>query len=224
MKMAHRHEGIECTLRSRRACSAIELVLSRVRARYPRDLKRLRRVLKRFEPLPREEATLREGRIAGRVRPADEDANPDYYDALGKPCVVSVNSRLSTSLVAVIAHELGHACTSQADFDRRAGHRDEWTFEMCADNYAHKWGFGEEIERHRHERVFSHHGPAPNSEFTESGLDGVWYRFRVTPNFTVVFVQSETEDGKVIETAEQARARRTNGIAPRLPKDNERTQ
>ena len=77
--------------------------------------------------------------------------------------------------------------------------------EMCADNYAHKWGFREEIEDNRDERTLFHYGPRPNSEITEIRSSGVRHRFRITRNFTKIYVQSETEDGKPL-TGEQVRA------------------
>ncbi len=115
-------------------------------------------------------------------------------------------ARRSTSLVGTIAHEFGHACTTRADFELRAGRSsDEQTLEMCADNYAHKWGFREEIEDNRDERTLFHYGPRPNSEITEIRPSGVRHRFRITRNFTKIYVQSETEDGKPL-TGEQVRA------------------
>jgi hypothetical protein len=74
-------------------------------------------------------------------------------------------------LVAKLAHELGHACTTQDDLDARQSPEDEWASEWAADWYAVKrWGFGAEIESIRDNRDRLHHGPSPGKPFsTETG-------------------------------------------------------
>ena len=92
------------------------------------------------------------------------------------------------SLVAVVAHELGHACTMFSDLWRRFAPGtpldDGWAREFAADWYAYKWGFGRALARHRKERDWMHHGPGPGQTFTQE-FDGVEYAFRVTRSFVV---------------------------------------
>lgn len=101
------------------------------------------------------------------------------------PGKVALSRRLISSewihTVATIAHELGHAATTEYDFDRRYQEigSPEWASEGCADYYAYRWGFGREIRRHNRERSFAHHGGLPGDVINP--FDNAW--FRVTRNF-----------------------------------------
>jgi hypothetical protein len=167
------------------------VVLRQIASRAPKDLARLRGRVRRFAPLPRSE---RRRRIPGRFFQHSHDFE--------SPGVVQIDAS-NPALVALVAHELGHACTREEQFDRRTPDNDEeWASEMCADYYAYKWGFGRAIAARRRRRELAHHGPTPRQEFTlESGEDVA--RYRVTRRFYIHFVQSETKDGQVIETATQ---------------------
>jgi len=86
-------------------------------------------------------------------------------------------------VIAAIAHELGHACTTQEDFEKRKRIiDDEWASESCADYYAYRWGFGREIRRHNKTRYVRHHGGLPGDIITV-GIDDIVLRYRVTRNF-----------------------------------------
>jgi hypothetical protein len=88
----------------------------------------------------------------------------------------------------LIAHELGHACTTFEDLLRRGEvDTDEWRSELAADWYAYKWGFGKIIARDRRFRGWAHHGAAPRQRYSVK-MDGYWYRYRVTRNFCVRLV------------------------------------
>ena len=196
--MTHRHYAIPCRMVNPRICRSIARVLRQIRQRAPEDFTRLRSLVRGFVPLPREDE--RDGTM-GRWR--SNRADTYDFDAQG---VVQL-SPASGAPVAVVAHELGHVCTRDADFENRNDSGDdEWASEMCADWYAYKWGFGRQIARHRRSRSLAHHGPPPRSEFTMS-FGGHVSRYRVTRGFRVRFLQTETVEGQVIETAAQRRER-----------------
>ena len=51
-------------------------------------------------------------------------------------------------IVAVVAHEFGHACTTEADVRRRHSPKRKWAYELCADWYAYQWGFGSVLRQY----------------------------------------------------------------------------
>ena len=110
--------------------------------------------------------------------------------------------------VALVAHELGHACAREEDLEARDnGVAFTWALEMCADSYAYKWGFGREIARDRKRRDMRHHGPALGATSTIEGNYGVMFRYHVTWSFYMRLVQTETRERQLIETAAQIKAR-----------------
>jgi hypothetical protein len=203
--------GIPCSLGSQELRRTICSVLQQIRQRSPRDFARIRTLVREFAALPESE-----GGTLGQW-------NRDTRFDLDSPGVVELSAD-TAHLVALIAHELGHVCTREEDFlARDNGVHGEWSSEMCADYYAYRWGFGREIARHRKSRDWSHHGPAPGATFTISGdQDGIWHCYRVTRRFYLRFLQTETVDGKLIETAKQITDRKiaewakAHGIPPRL--------
>jgi hypothetical protein len=92
------------------------------------------------------------------------------------------------NLAATIAHELGHACTSNDDCERRGVLDDEWASELAADWYAYKWGFGRLIARDRKNRNWLHHGPAPRSHFSIIGGDTTFH-YRVSRRFVARLIK-----------------------------------
>jgi len=101
------------------------------------------------------------------------------------PGKVAISRRLIRAprwrLLAVLAHELGHAATNEDDLNTRFEEigNSEWASEGCADYYAYRWGFGREIRRHSPERDFGHHGGLPGEIINP--FNKTW--FRVTRNF-----------------------------------------
>jgi hypothetical protein len=160
--------------------------------------------------------------------PRDRDRQPagafitkgrDIYDFNGCGEVyIAVEKR--SSHVAVVAHALGHVCTRKNDFFERDGLDAEWASEVCADFYAYRWGFGRNIGQHRRSRSFGHHGPGPGQEFTAEH-EGIVRRYRVTrDDFKIEFIQSETPEGTVIETAAQADPRLMAEVEARMAERN----
>ena len=199
----HQHHGIPCDITTKPICQAIEAVLMRVEGRAPADLKRIRTRVRRFTSVlasddPQDSELQPSGAFVSRGSDFDD------FDAPGE---VYIAPEKRTSHLAIVAHELGHVCTREDDFWHRDGFDSEWTSEMCADFYAYRWGFGRNIGQQRRSRWVGHHGPGPAQEFTTQ-QDGVVRRYRVTrDDFQIKFIQSETPDGAVIETAAQLDAR-----------------
>jgi hypothetical protein len=211
----HHHHEIPCGITIEPICRAIEVVLTRVAGRSPADLQRIRMRVQRFTSvLVSDDPRDREASGAFISKGSDFyefDAPGEVYIAPEKPY---------SNALAVVAYELGHVCTRQDDFWDRDGFDGEWASEMCADFYAYRWGFGRNIGQHRRSRSFGRHGPGPGQEFTTEH-DGVVRRYRVTrENFKIKFIQSETPEGAVIETAAQADVRLTAEAQARIGERN----
>lgn len=194
--------GIPSSLGRGQLRGAVRAVLAQIESRDPTDLERIRRRVKEIRPLFgrwREEGTL-------GVWVADEGGIGNFdFTSTG---VVGLALDLHDP-VAVVAHEFGHVCTQEEDFLKREAAGSEWASELCADYYAYKWGFGRIIARQRPRREFSHHGPTPGQEVTieHSAGDRILYRYRVTRSFMIRLVQTETPEGRVIETAAEINQR-----------------
>ncbi|OFX10248.1 MAG: hypothetical protein A2516_08450 [Alphaproteobacteria bacterium RIFOXYD12_FULL_60_8] len=205
--------GIQSSLGPGKVQRAVREVLAQIESRHPRDFERIKRRVKEIRPLFgrwRQEGTL-------GVWIADEGGIGNFdFTSLG---VVGLALDLHDA-VAVVAHEFGHVCTQEEDFAKREAAGSEWASELCADYYAYKWGFGRLIAQQRPRREFSHHGPTPGDDVTieHSAGDKVLYRYRVTRSFMIHLVQTETPEGRVIETAAKIRERqRAHMSAPIIP-------
>jgi hypothetical protein len=191
--------GIPCAVKSRTVRRAIRMVLAQIRERAPAHFERIRSRVVMFRALPRSKQG--EGTVGEFVHP-----DKDSFNAPGK-IEVAEDADNVRHIVATVAHELGHACTSEKDFNRHDSGDSEWASELCADHYAYRWGFGRWIARHRPFRYPGHSCAAPRTEFTEQ-RGGLVYRSRVTRTFRIKLIQTETPDGELVETAEQIAARR----------------
>lgn len=188
----HCHDGIPCQLDGTSVCHAIDTTLKRIRNQRPSDFVLIRSLVRSFVPLkPGEDGTIAE--VLDR----------SSYE-FRAPCRVALSDESS---VDVIAHELGHVCTSEEEFWQRGAPSDELASELSADQYAYRWGFGRDIAKTRKTRNWLHHGVGPGKTFAEE-RDGMWYRYRVTRSFHMRLVQSEDDQGNVIETAKQIEDRR----------------
>jgi hypothetical protein len=185
--------GIPCSLESPELRRAIQLVLGQIRERAPEDFQRIRALVGACIPLPASAASTRgEWKHGTRWTDFTAAGAVQLFEAPGEVEVVASDP----DPVPTLAHELGHVCTRQADREARTGGpRYEWVRELCADFYASKWGFGQDIERARGRRAPWHHGPAPGATFTRAD-GGVLSRYRVTADFCLRLVQSETPDGR----------------------------
>jgi len=212
--------GFRCTISDVRVRNAIEYVLTRIRERQRDDFKRLRRKVRGFHWLPKEEAqngtlghwkrvpitkafqleTEREAKALLRQEyPCRLHPPPKHVrhlaDALRqeehrRPGKVHLCRELTDApefrLLSTIAHELGHAATTQEDFEKRdsaLGGDSEWASESCADYYAYRWGFGRQVRRCQRTRRVGHHGGLPGDVIQIAGPTGKSLKYRVTRNF-----------------------------------------
>jgi hypothetical protein len=169
----HRHAGAPCSVRGAPAvCAQVERVIKAVR-RFPRDYSRLSARVAGFRLLTRRECA--EGtrgefkRLGPRLvpHPVFGEVFEDDQDCRG---VIFFARDVDPG---VIAHEFGHAVSTDADMARRRAPDDEWASELAADWYAYKWGFGRDVARARSSRRLGHHGPGPGQLI---GLGERWYR------------------------------------------------
>jgi len=75
-------------------------------------------------------------------------------------------------LVALIAHECGHAVTRAGEFEKREGRGgdSEWASELCADRHAFRWGFERETRANARHRSFAHHAVLPGEMIWLKGV------------------------------------------------------
>jgi hypothetical protein len=153
-------DGVPCTIESRRIQDAIRQVFAAIQ-RHPRDWARLRRRVQRVSWLPTEKERTAVGwwilddddvrRLNAQVTPDTprrwwRQGEGDWFArgwiGLSRP----LTARLSAEhLVALVAHECGHAVARMRDFHVRDGLDAEWANEACADRLAFRWGFEREI-------------------------------------------------------------------------------
>jgi hypothetical protein len=172
--------------------------LRQINERFPQDFDRLRERIVMMRLLPRTkfadgtrgEWLARDGRA---VYPeTDPTPPPPNVSAQIDECVCGilelpeVGLVTEDSLTGHTAHELGHACTLQADIARRQAPEDGWGSEAAADWYAYKWGFGRFIAGVRKTREFGHHGPGPGHIIH---LDYSGHTFRLSRNFVYHLVK-----------------------------------
>jgi len=161
---------------------AIRTVLRQVREHSPEDFERLRQRVLRFVPLAKRY------HVAGMwTRPHRVSAKWGYPGAWSQG-VVRLYEAYSYK-IALVAHELGHACTTESDYKRLGGGFDvEWEAELLADKYGYKWGFGRQISQHRKlNRSLEHHGLVPGTIFTVEDSQSI-SRYRVTRGFRIRFL------------------------------------
>ena len=169
------------------------MLLQQIRQRAPDDFTHLQNLVSGFAPLRNSQLE--------RVR-ASFEGHGNYPELdFSAPGEVRIREGVADA-VAVVAHELGHACTRGDDFKDRLDNPlgESCALELCANRYAFKWGFEEQITQA--DRDVLHQGPLPGGELTE-GPDpesGVVNRYRVTRDFIFEFVQAETASGDCIET------------------------
>jgi hypothetical protein len=150
--------GIKCSL-SNRGCALFHKVLKQIQQKRPNDFKKLQRLVQVIKRRKWNDGTL--GKVERRN---DIFAGDGPMYEIGHPIVVCLDERQpDTSLIATIAHELGHACSTRDDMERRGIPDSNYASELIADWYAYKWGFGRVIAGVRLIRDAGHHGPVPGS-------------------------------------------------------------
>ncbi len=162
--------GIPCHLQTAAARRTLGEVLDRIQSAQPQDYAQLRRFVRKVVPLaPEETEDGTMGQWKEEKPPEYDETNWNEYDASGgTPGILYVKEDLSRpELVAIMAHELGHACTTPDDLKARGSIlEDLWTSELTALWYAvERWGFRREMNIIRPKLNRLHHGPWPGDEF-----------------------------------------------------------
>ena len=179
--------GIPVTIKNRRLRGTIRRVLAQIRSRRPADFKTLRRKVLSIDPLSNEEtADGTAGQFEPLLEPAEEFGMHEEGHPPGRICLPEDSS--GDEAMGTIAHELGHACTTLEDRERRGNAGEEWASELAADWYAYRWGFGRQIAKDRKRRRLSHHCSAPG-KWIEEGGGGKICRYEVTRNFRLKLVK-----------------------------------
>ncbi len=182
--------GIPCSLKTAEARQALETVLARIQERHPKDLERLVGAVESVEPITGADDGTQGQWVARKPTEAYGHPSLEWGYTVPAPGVLYVRED-DKHLVAVIAHELGHACSVKEDLQRRGQLlKDGWASELAADWYAYRWGFGREIARLRPHRDRKHHLVGPGQEYEED-RGGTTYRFRVSRNFEVTLISKE---------------------------------
>jgi len=71
--------------------------------------------------------------------------------------------------VMTVLHELGHAATTDDEYDQRRDPDEEWGSEACADMYAAKWGGLDRLRKWDLGRDWVHHGCIPGGKMERDG-------------------------------------------------------
>ncbi|MFN0056938.1 MAG: hypothetical protein ACKVX7_00645, partial [Planctomycetota bacterium] len=169
-----RIHGIPVKLKTKRAESAVREVLSKIKAGFPDDFSRLKELVR--EILFYDDA----GEGDQGICIHDDRIDLECDTGEDSKCIVKINET-TEHLIAVVAHELGHACSRFEDLDSRGLICDEWKSELAADRYAYRWGFSAEIIAHRPNRDARHHFYGPGESVVIEGV-----RFEVTSDFVVI--------------------------------------
>ncbi len=165
---------------------SIKTTLDRIRSKAPEDYDRLVVQVIAFVVCEMEEENT--NGMWMRLRRCEDFRRTAGLAFLASPGLVLLRKGFQTEeLVALIAHELGHAATVYADYMRRGPVSEEWQWELAAAWYAYKWGFGREIARHRKNRDWGHHYAGPGKIVLEFSPRDV-YCYKVTRNFVARLV------------------------------------
>ena len=166
--------SIPCEIRSAVVRRAVSEVFEAIHS-HPRDWARLCRRVRRVGWLSgAEERVLGEWRVdrAEVMQLCDEtQRNPRLWHRQGTEPYLArgwiglprgAARRPAEHLVALLAHECGHAVTRARDFNARERYGDgEWASELCADMYAFRWGFEAQMRAEAPFRDFTHHAVLP---------------------------------------------------------------
>ncbi len=164
--------GIKCTLKSSNGQRAMREVLRQIQAKCDRDYRRIAGLVLCVRPRRWTDGTIGQCVPGGEL---DDDAARTVYLSERRPFA---------GIVATLAHEFGHVCSTFADCERRNMPDSEWASELTADWFAYKWGFGRLIARERRGRLVRHHGPQPGQWFEINDQ-----RYHVSRRFRVRLLQ-----------------------------------
>ena len=186
-------EGIPVDIANPEVRRGIRTVLTTI-SRFPRDWGRIRRRVREiryFAPEDDQPDTLGQWVVDEEElrRLSHQQSAPGTWGrpagqipAYGRIMLTRRPIRHTEHLVAIVAHECGHAATRERDFQKRDGYSGEWASELCADFYAFKWGFEAELRKAFTRRPLNHYCGFPG-ETLEVGHGDDVQRFRVDKRF-----------------------------------------
>ena len=173
------------SLHNRHAKKVVADVWRHLQERFPDDARILSSIVQTIIPVPPDQA--RTGTLGECVRLKWQAVGVEH--GRGNVTIKLLDSKDLT--VGVVAHEFGHAFSSEDDIYERSGPEDEWNSEAAADMHAVRWGLLTcEAIRDRHRRnteglqqgvetigsAWKHHGPPPGGPSFE--VYGNWWRLR----------------------------------------------
>lgn len=170
--------GIHSELKTFKARQAARKVLKQIKKRSLKDFTRLQSLIKNIVPYSENNGTMGEWKEEP-LNPSDPKIWLPGFDEFARAGIVEIYEQATQAqLIATLAHEFGHACTTSDDLSRRKSPSDEWDSELSADWYAYKWGFARFIARHRKDREWLHHLVGPGHWFEYNGT-----RYLISRNF-----------------------------------------
>jgi tetratricopeptide (TPR) repeat protein len=161
--------GIDCSeIKDQEMIERIRLVLSKIEEKHPKDLAKITAKVKHIKPLTKEQR---------------DSGDMGWWAESEETICISNELKDSELTIGILAHELGHVCTTENDRERRKCPNYEWESEAVADWYACKWGYREIIRKLQNTIYKStHHGCAPGKQIKRIIGDFV-YTFTVSRNF-----------------------------------------
>ena len=124
--------NIPCFLSDSILRKEVKKTLQRIRDRNPKDFGRLQKLVRAIQPYH----DAGEGDI-GIWLPENPDADDPatwYYGFGDTPGILKINENITKEeFPGILAHELGHAATTQKERERRGPISDEWQSELAAD-------------------------------------------------------------------------------------------
>src|ERR1043165_3537291 len=130
--------GIPCRLRNQRSRRVVARVLRQIKEKFPKDFARLKSLVYAVIPVPDHDSPDTMGRWlpVAITTPGQSPVLIDYsingvvgdWDEISSGFVQirEDNCVSDSSLTAIVAHELGHACSTSADIKRRQAPIDVW--------------------------------------------------------------------------------------------------
>ena len=179
--------GIDCSkIKDKAIIKKIELFLAGIEEKYPKDLATIMQKVKHIKPVPTTQ------RIEGWM---------GWWEEAKETVCISNELKDSEFTIGILAHELGHVCTTENDKKRRKCPDAEWEKEAVADWYACKWGYRKIISKLQNTSYkFTHHG-CPSGKQVEQIFGDFKYTFTVSRNFVYKRISVETL-GKTKEAKE----------------------
>ena len=170
--------GIDCSkIKDEAIIEKIGLFLSGIKEKHPKDLETIIEKVKHIKPVTKKER--KKGWMGS-------------WESAKETVCISNELKDSEFTIGILAHELGHVCTTENDKKRRKCPDAEWESEAVADWYACKWGCRKIIRKlQKTSYKFTHHG-CPLGKQVESIMGDFKYTFTISKNFVYKRISVET--------------------------------